>query len=91
MRAGVAGGDRCNAGGRQRAPQAAISGQRAHVASITYVPTWDRRTDYTVIPIDIGLARHQAPVDVLRASYYRTTSTVGRIPHLVYPMPAHIH
>jgi poly-gamma-glutamate capsule biosynthesis protein CapA/YwtB (metallophosphatase superfamily) len=68
-----------------------IRGRRAHVASITYVPTWDRRPDYTVIPIGIGLAGDEAPADVLRASYDRTTSTVGRIPHLVYPMPAHIH
>ncbi len=67
-----------------------VRGRRANVASITYVPTWDRRPDYTVIPIAIGLAGHQAPVDVLRASYYRTTSTVGRIPGVVYPMPAHI-
>jgi hypothetical protein len=50
-----------------------------------------RRFEYTVIPIGIGLAGHQAPGDVLRASYYRTTSTVGRIPPVVYPMPAHIH
>ena len=67
-----------------------VRGKRADVASITYVPTWDRRPDYTVIPIGIGLAGHQAAADVLRGSYYRTTSTVGRIPHLVYPMPAHI-
>ena len=68
-----------------------VVGKRADVASITYVPTWDRRPDYTVIPIGIGVAGHQAPADVLRASYYRTTSTVGRISHLLYPMPAHIH
>jgi poly-gamma-glutamate capsule biosynthesis protein CapA/YwtB (metallophosphatase superfamily) len=68
-----------------------VRGKRANVASITYVPTWDRRPDYTVIPIGIGLAGHQAPDDVLRGSYYRTTTTVGRIPHMVYPVPAHIH
>ena len=64
---------------------------QAQVTSITYVPSWDRRPDYTVIPIGIGLAGHHAPADVLRASYYRTTSTVGRIPHVVFPMPVHIH
>ncbi|MFL5861861.1 MAG: CapA family protein [Solirubrobacteraceae bacterium] len=68
-----------------------VRDRRAHVASITYMPTWDRRPDYTVIPIGIGLAGHQAPADVLRASYYRTTSTVGRISHVLYPTPAHIH
>ena len=68
-----------------------VRGRRAHVASIAYVPTWDRRPDYTVIPIGIGLAGHQAPADVLRASYDRTTSTVGRISQVVFPMPAHIH
>jgi poly-gamma-glutamate capsule biosynthesis protein CapA/YwtB (metallophosphatase superfamily) len=68
-----------------------VRGRRANVASITYVPTWDRRPDYTVIPIGIGLAGHQVPAEVLRASYYRTTSTVGRIPHVVFPMPVHIH
>jgi hypothetical protein len=71
--------------------QLVVRGRRARVASITYVPTWDRRPDYTVIPIGIGLAGHQAPADVLRASYYRTTSTVGRISHVVDPMPTHIH
>jgi poly-gamma-glutamate capsule biosynthesis protein CapA/YwtB (metallophosphatase superfamily) len=68
-----------------------VRGKRAAVTSVTYMPTWDRLPDYTVIPIGIGLAGHQAPADVLRASYYRTTSTVGRTAHVVYPMPAHIH
>jgi poly-gamma-glutamate capsule biosynthesis protein CapA/YwtB (metallophosphatase superfamily) len=68
-----------------------VRGNRSTVSRITYVPTWDRRPDYTVLPIGVALAGHQAPADVLRASYYRTTSTVGRIRHLVYPMPAHIH
>ena len=67
-----------------------VRGKRSDVASITYVPTWDRQPDYTVLPIGVGVAGHQAPADVLRGSYDRTTSTVGRIPHVVYPMPAHI-
>ena len=65
-----------------------ISGAR--VASIGYMPTWDRHPDYTVLPIGDALRRHQAPADVLRASYDRTTAIVGRIPHVVEPIPARL-
>jgi poly-gamma-glutamate synthesis protein (capsule biosynthesis protein) len=67
-----------------------VAGKRSKVASITYMPTWDRRPDYMVLPIGDALRRHQPPASVLRASYQRTTSVVGRIPHRVTPIPAHL-
>jgi poly-gamma-glutamate capsule biosynthesis protein CapA/YwtB (metallophosphatase superfamily) len=59
----------------------------SHLARITYLPTWDRHPDYTVLPIGEALRRHQAPADVLVASYDRTTSTVGRIRGVLGPVP----
>ena len=38
-----------------------IRGNRSRVASITYMPTWDRHPDYTVLPIGEALLRHQDP------------------------------
>jgi poly-gamma-glutamate synthesis protein (capsule biosynthesis protein) len=64
-----------------------VAGRKSKVASITYMPTWDRRPDYTVLPIGVALQRHQAPASLLRASYRRTTSVVGRIPHRLRPVP----
>jgi poly-gamma-glutamate capsule biosynthesis protein CapA/YwtB (metallophosphatase superfamily) len=60
---------------------------RSHLARITYLPTWDRHPDYTVLPIGEALHRHQAPANVLAASYDRTTSTVGRIRGILGPIP----
>ena len=67
-----------------------VEGRAAKVAGITYMPTWNRHPDYTVLPIGDALRRHEAPADVLRSSYVRTTSVVGRIPHVVGPIPAHL-
>lgn len=67
-----------------------VRGKRSRVASISYMPTWDRHPDYKVLPIGDALRRHQAPASVLRASYQRTTSVVGRIPHRVTPIPPHV-
>jgi poly-gamma-glutamate synthesis protein (capsule biosynthesis protein) len=67
-----------------------VKGKTSRVASITYMPTWNRHPDYTVLPIGDALRRHQAPAEVLRASYGRTTSVVGRIPHVVEPIPARL-
>jgi poly-gamma-glutamate capsule biosynthesis protein CapA/YwtB (metallophosphatase superfamily) len=64
-----------------------VKGRRSTVASITYMPTWDRHPDYTVLPIGDALRRHEAPAGVLRASYSRTTSVVGRRSHLLQPVP----
>jgi poly-gamma-glutamate capsule biosynthesis protein CapA/YwtB (metallophosphatase superfamily) len=64
-----------------------VSAKRSRLASVTYMPTWDRHPDYTVLPIGDALRRHQAPASVLRASYGRTTSVVGRVRRLVEPVP----
>jgi poly-gamma-glutamate synthesis protein (capsule biosynthesis protein) len=68
-----------------------VSGTRSKVVSISYMPTWDRRPDFRVLPIGDALRRNEAPASVLRASYVRTTSTVGRIPGVLEPTPAHLH
>jgi Bacterial capsule synthesis protein PGA_cap len=64
--------------------------KRSRLASIGYLPTWDRHPDYTVLPIGDALRRHEAPAGVLRASYDRTTSVVGRIPNLLGPLPGRL-
>ncbi len=64
-----------------------VDRNRARLVRIGYMPTWDRHPDYTVLPIGEALKRHQAPAAVLRASYERTTSVVGRIPGVVEPIP----
>jgi poly-gamma-glutamate capsule biosynthesis protein CapA/YwtB (metallophosphatase superfamily) len=65
-----------------------VRGRTSRVSGITYMPTWNRHPDYTVLPIGDALGRHEAPADVLRASYARTTSVVSRIPGVVEPIPA---
>jgi poly-gamma-glutamate capsule biosynthesis protein CapA/YwtB (metallophosphatase superfamily) len=67
-----------------------VDPKRSKLASIGYMPTWDRHPDYTVLPIGTALKRHQAPSGVLRASYDRTTSVVGRIPNLLGPLPGRL-
>lgn len=67
-----------------------VSGHNSRVAGISYVPTWNRHPDYTVLPIGVALRHHQAPASVLIASYHRTTSVVGRIAHVVEPIPARL-
>jgi hypothetical protein len=60
------------------------------LASIAYMPTWDRHPDYTVLPIGDALRRREVPATLLRASYDRTTSVVGRIPNLLEPLPGRL-
>jgi poly-gamma-glutamate capsule biosynthesis protein CapA/YwtB (metallophosphatase superfamily) len=67
-----------------------VDRNRAKVVSIGYMPTWDRRPDYTVLPIGAALRGHEAPSAVLRSSYDRTTSVVGRIPNVLEPVPARL-
>lgn len=67
-----------------------VTGKRSRVSGITYMPTWNRHPDYTVLPIGDALRRHEAPVAVLRASYDRTTSVAGRLAHLVAPIPGRL-
>jgi len=64
-----------------------VTGRAAKVTSISYLPTWDRHPDYTVLPIAYALKHHQAPAAELRASYQRTTSVVGRIRGVLEPIP----
>jgi poly-gamma-glutamate capsule biosynthesis protein CapA/YwtB (metallophosphatase superfamily) len=67
-----------------------VRGTSSKVSYITYVPTWNRHPDYAVLPVGVALRHDQAPASVLRESYLRTTSVAGRIPHVVYPMPARL-
>ena len=67
-----------------------VTGNRSRVASISYVPTWDRHPDYTVLPIGEALSRHQELATTLRASYARTVGVVGRRRGLLEPVPAHL-
>jgi poly-gamma-glutamate capsule biosynthesis protein CapA/YwtB (metallophosphatase superfamily) len=67
-----------------------VSGRGSKVTSISYLPTWDRHPDYTVLPIGQALLRHEAPAGELRASYRRTTSVVGQRPRLLTPIPARL-
>jgi poly-gamma-glutamate capsule biosynthesis protein CapA/YwtB (metallophosphatase superfamily) len=67
-----------------------VDRRRSKLVSIGYVPTWDRHPDYTVLPIGDALEHHQAPSRVLRASYDRTTSVVGRVPHVLGPLPGRL-
>ena len=67
-----------------------VDRKTSKVVSIGYMPTWDRHPDYTVLPIGDALKRHEAPSAVLRASYDRTTSVVGRIPEVLEPLPDHL-
>jgi poly-gamma-glutamate synthesis protein (capsule biosynthesis protein) len=64
-----------------------VTDGRARLSGITYLPTWDRHPDYSVLPIGDAWRRHEAPPADLRASYDRTTATVGRIPGLLGPIP----
>jgi poly-gamma-glutamate capsule biosynthesis protein CapA/YwtB (metallophosphatase superfamily) len=67
-----------------------VTGNKSRVTSIKYLPTWDRRPDYTVLPIGHALRHHEDQADVLRESYRRTTSVVGRIPHVLEPIPGRL-
>jgi hypothetical protein len=64
-----------------------VAGRHSTLSRISYLPTWDRHPDYTVLPVGDAFRRHQAPSATLRASYGRTTSVVGRIRGLLGPIP----
>ncbi len=68
----------------------AVSGDRSRVTGITYLPTWDRRPDYKALPIGDAFRRHQEALRILRASYRRTVSVVGRIRGILEPIPARV-
>lgn len=67
-----------------------VKGSSSRLAGVTYMPTWNRHPDYAVLPIGDALRRHEAPASVLRSSYERTVSIVGRIPHLLKPIPSRL-
>ncbi len=55
-----------------------VSGTRASVTRIDYVPTWVRHPDFTVLPIEAPRAGGDADPPALRASWQRTVRVVGR-------------
>jgi len=63
-----------------------VSGTRASVTRIDYVPTWVRHPDFTVLPIQQALAGGDADPRALRASRQRTVRVVGRT-RFVRPIP----
>jgi poly-gamma-glutamate synthesis protein (capsule biosynthesis protein) len=63
---------------------------RARLVRVTYLPTWDRHPDYTVLPVAEALRLGQAPASVLHASYRRTVSVVGRRHGVLGPIPPHL-
>ncbi len=65
----------------------AVLGRRASLGGVSYMPTYDRHPDYTVLPIGDALRRREAPAGTLHASYDRTTAVVGRIRGLLGPIP----
>ncbi len=67
-----------------------VRGNRSSLTSISYMPTWNRHPDYTVLPIGDSLRRHEAPASTLRDSYHRTTATVGQVSRLLEPIPGRL-
>jgi Bacterial capsule synthesis protein PGA_cap len=63
-----------------------VSGARASVTRIDYVPTWVRHPDFTVLPIEQPIAGGDADPRALRVSWQRTVRVVGRTP-FVRPIP----
>ena len=63
-----------------------VTGARATVARVRYVPTWVRRSDFTVLPVGDALRLGLANPAVLRASYRRTVAAAGRA-RGVQPVP----
>ena len=55
-----------------------VDGSKSRVKAVRYVPTWVRRSDYTVLPIGVALRRKLADAATLRASYRRTVAAAGR-------------
>ena len=67
-----------------------VQRRRWKLTGVSYMPTLIRHPDYKVLPIGEAWLRHQEPRSVLRASYDRTTSVVGRIPQLLGPIPGRL-
>jgi Bacterial capsule synthesis protein PGA_cap len=66
-----------------------VTGDRARLRRVRYVPVWVRHPDYAVLPIGDALRRHLADPAELRASYARTVGVAGR-GRGIAPLPARL-
>jgi poly-gamma-glutamate synthesis protein (capsule biosynthesis protein) len=66
-----------------------VTGNRARLRRVRYVPVWVRHPDYAVLPIGDALHRHLADPGELRASYARTVGVAGR-GRGISPLPARL-
>lgn len=65
-----------------------VQGNQSKVTFVHYLPIWVRHPDFTILPAG-DLRDDPADAALLRASYERTVSVVGRGPHLA-PVPAQL-
>lgn len=63
-----------------------VTGSRARLDRIGYVPVWVRHPDFEVLPVGDALRHHLLDAATLRASYKRTASVAGRSSR-VQPVP----
>jgi hypothetical protein len=66
-----------------------VTGTRAHVTFIHYVPVWVRHPDFVVLPVGRALRNDRGDEAALRASYARTVAAAGRSRD-VQPIPARL-
>lgn len=66
-----------------------VTGGRARLLRVRYVPVWVRHPDYAVLPVGDALRRHLADPAALRASWVRTVGVAGR-GRGIAPLPAHL-
>ncbi|HEX4806225.1 MAG TPA: CapA family protein [Conexibacter sp.] len=66
-----------------------VTGDRARLRGVEYVPVWVRHPDYAVLPIGDALRRRLADASALRGSYARTVRVAGRA-RGVTPVPARL-
>lgn len=66
-----------------------VTGDRARLRRVRYVPVWVRHPDYAVLPIGDALRRGLADPAELRASYARTVGVAGR-GRGIRPLPARL-
>jgi hypothetical protein len=66
-----------------------VTGDRAQLRRVRYVPVWVRHPDYAVLPVGDALLHHLADPAQLRASYVRTVAVAGR-GRGIMPLPARL-
>lgn len=66
-----------------------VTGDRARLRRVRYVPVWVRHPDYAVLPVGDALRRRLADPAELRASYLRTVGVAGR-GRGIAPLPARL-